>query len=231
MDETSHCYLSNTDVTTQLAWQRSVEKDGDPWVAIVIDPLRSAAKGTLELESFRVYPPEYNAPVNECPDNRVITDDRIRVGLWGVCWNRYYKLRSSFYMSALSSAVLGSLKNNFLWEQALTKSPWLESDNVNARVDTTNRLSSNIYGSIGATGGSVVYSHSDSRVGSESSSHTNTKKSSRVASQACALANDCCQGLCQQMVKLAVFGNPNTLRFRKAKYCEETKNSTNGMDI
>ncbi len=57
IEEYSHCYLSNTDVTTQLAWQRSCEKDGDPWLAIVIDPLRSMAKGEPVLESFRVYPP------------------------------------------------------------------------------------------------------------------------------------------------------------------------------
>mgnify|MGYP006117283577 CR=1 FL=1 len=71
--------LSNTDVTTQLAWQRSCEKDGDPWLAIVIDPLRSLAKSTPVMESFRVYPPEYAAPANETPDGKMVSDETTRV--------------------------------------------------------------------------------------------------------------------------------------------------------
>jgi COP9 signalosome complex subunit 5 len=88
-EEYSHCYLSNTDVTTQLMWQRSCEKDGDPWLAIVIDPLRSIAKGYPNMESFRVYPPDYTSVPNETPDGRIIADDKTRLQLWGNCWNRY----------------------------------------------------------------------------------------------------------------------------------------------
>lgn len=32
----SHCFLSATDVSTQLAWQRHVDAKGDPWLAIVV---------------------------------------------------------------------------------------------------------------------------------------------------------------------------------------------------
>ena len=61
-------------------------------------------------------------------------------------------------LSLLRCAVPDHIKNNFLWEQALTKSPWLEPDNVTARIETIHRLSNNIYGSIGPHGTSVTKS-------------------------------------------------------------------------
>ena len=71
----SHCYLSGTDVSTQLQWQRAEDPHGNPWVSIVLDPLRSLAKGKPEMMAFRVYPPDYTAPPNEVPDGSIITDD------------------------------------------------------------------------------------------------------------------------------------------------------------
>merc|ERR1719162_812946 len=70
-----HCYLSSTDVSTQLHWQRAEDNAGNPYLAIVIDPLRSVAKGRPEFCAFRVYPPEYTATTNETPDGTIITDD------------------------------------------------------------------------------------------------------------------------------------------------------------
>lgn len=70
----SHCYLSNTDLSTQLQWQRSEDNHGNPWLAIVVDPLRSLAKGHPEFCAFRAYPPEYTAPANETPDGRCYID-------------------------------------------------------------------------------------------------------------------------------------------------------------
>lgn len=32
----SHCFFSSTDVSTQLAWQRSEDPHGNPWVGIVV---------------------------------------------------------------------------------------------------------------------------------------------------------------------------------------------------
>lgn len=53
-----------------------------------VDPLRSLAKCRPEFGAFRVYPPEFNAPLNETPDGKIVTDDTQRVELWGSCWNR-----------------------------------------------------------------------------------------------------------------------------------------------
>jgi len=144
LEDYSHCYLSNTDVTTQLAWQRSCEKDGDPWLAIVIDPLRSLARNVLELQSFRVYPPEYTAPLNETPDGKIVSDDKARLTLWGNCWNRYYKLNTSFFMSQLSSDVLGILKNNFLWQNAFSSTSALEPEQRQATSDRVQKIATEL---------------------------------------------------------------------------------------
>ena len=118
VDVNGHCFLSNTDVTTQLQWQRSEDPHGNPWLAIVIDPLYSLAKNRPEMMAFRVYPPEHEAKANETPDGSIVLDDRKRLELWGSCWNRYYKLEIDYFMSTLSQQTLGLLKNKFLWQNA-----------------------------------------------------------------------------------------------------------------
>jgi len=106
-------------ITTQLHWQRSEDPHGNPWLAIVIDPLYSLSTGKPQMQAFRVYPPDYSPPANETPDGRIVRNDTQRVAQWGVCWNRYYVLQVEFYMSRLAQDMLSRLKNRFLWAQAL----------------------------------------------------------------------------------------------------------------
>jgi COP9 signalosome complex subunit 5 len=121
LDVNSHCYLSNTDISTQIQWQRAEDPYGNPYLAIVIDPLRSIAKGRPELMAFRTYPPEYtHTNLNELPDGTVEYNDKVRIAKYGVCWNRYYALEISYYMSDLSASTLNILKNNFLWMNTFT---------------------------------------------------------------------------------------------------------------
>ncbi|KAJ1438543.1 hypothetical protein B484DRAFT_444520 [Ochromonadaceae sp. CCMP2298] len=122
LDAHGHCFLSSTDMTTQLQWQRSEDPHGNPWLAIVIDPLYSLDKGRPEMMAFRVFPPEHNARANETPDGQIVLEDRRRLELWGSCWNRYYKLEIEYFMSSLSQRTLGVLKNKFLWQNAFCTS-------------------------------------------------------------------------------------------------------------
>ena len=95
LGENSHCFLSQTDLSTQLQWQRAEDPHSNPFAAIVIDPLRSIHLGIPEMKAFRAYPPEYNSPVaNECPDGSVEASEQQRLELWGSCWNRYYEMVS-----------------------------------------------------------------------------------------------------------------------------------------
>lgn len=113
-------FLSSTDISTQLQWQRSEDPHGNPWLAIVIDPIKSVVKGKPELAAFRVYPPEFTAPTNETPDGTVVTDDKSRIEKWGAVWNRYYQLKTNFFMSSFSQSTLSVLKDKFLWQQTLS---------------------------------------------------------------------------------------------------------------
>eukprot|EP00592_Proboscia_alata_P020991 CAMPEP_0194421084 /NCGR_PEP_ID=MMETSP0176-20130528/20339_1 /TAXON_ID=216777 /ORGANISM="Proboscia alata, Strain PI-D3" /LENGTH=313 /DNA_ID=CAMNT_0039229025 /DNA_START=200 /DNA_END=1137 /DNA_ORIENTATION=+ len=124
------CFLSTTDLTTQLQWQRSEDPHGNPFVAVVVDPLRSLVKNSPVLQAFRVYPPGYSSPVpNECPDGTIVSDEKSRLERWGACWNRYYVLEMEFFMSNLARRVMGTLTQNFLWMRVVGSTPMLESEN------------------------------------------------------------------------------------------------------
>lgn len=124
----SHCFMSSTDISTQLGWQRAEDRNGNPWLAIVIDPLRSLAKGRPEMGAFRAYPPEYNSPSNELPDGTIETDDKSRIERWGAAWNRYHALKVDFFMSSLSANVLALISKNYLWMSAISSTPTIEKE-------------------------------------------------------------------------------------------------------
>jgi COP9 signalosome complex subunit 5 len=137
----SHCHLSATDVTTQLGWQRAEDRNGNPWLGIVVDPLRSLAKGRPEMGAFRAFPPEYTGNADETPDGKIVKDDAARVERWGVCWGRYHELEIEYFMSSLSENVLSVLSKKFLWMTNLSSTPTLEKeyrDRFSERVATSN---------------------------------------------------------------------------------------------
>ena len=125
----SHCFLSSTDISTQLLWQRSEDPQGNPFVAIVVDPLRSIHKGRPEMKAFRCFPPEYaSQEPNECPDGSIVTDEQSRIAMWGAAWNRYYELEVEYYMSQSARKVMSTLTQSFLWMRTLGHTPSLETE-------------------------------------------------------------------------------------------------------
>jgi len=129
----NHCFLSSTDLSTQLAWQNAEDGNGNPFLAIVIDPLRSFAKNTAELSAFRAYPPTATPPANQCPDGSVVAEDARRVEVWGSCWNRYYELKVEYFMSGQAKAIIDILNHSHLWARTLSSTPGLEAEH-RARV-------------------------------------------------------------------------------------------------
>ena len=79
----SNCFLSQTDVFTQLSWQITEDRNGNPWTAIVVDPLRSIAKGKPELGAFRCYPPSFTPEKGYAPDGVIWEDEGARNARWG----------------------------------------------------------------------------------------------------------------------------------------------------
>eukprot|EP01038_Epipyxis_sp_PR26KG_P009076 gene9076-12240_t len=198
---TNNCFLSNTDISTQLQWQRSEDPHGNPWLAIVIDPITSISKGLPVIEAFRVYPPDYTPLANETPDGTIVTDDKLRVEKWGACWNRYYKLESEYFISNLSLTTLGILKDKLLWHQ-----PLHESTNSG---EVINAVKSHLSG-----GNSKSYSSSD---GGSSSFLTGNVDGDRDGSRLSKLYQasmesslGCCEHIETNLIKSTLFQTSNS---------------------
>jgi COP9 signalosome complex subunit 5 len=185
----SHCFLSQTDLSTQLQWQRAEDPHGNPFVAIVVDPLRSAHLETPELKAFRAYPPEFMPPANECPDGSKQINEQARLELWGSCWNRYYELEVEYYMSQASRNVLESLTKNYLWIRSLTRptgfQPTLEkaSDAYQAALASSSTRDSAMRGTADTVGGIVSPRTKDLHTAVRTLSEAAVQQASQVSLQ------------------------------------------------
>jgi len=111
------CWLSGIDVNTQTLNQ----KYGDPFVAIVIDPVRTCASGKVEIGAFRTYPEGYTAPeaMEWATRRRGVPSSKAED--FGVHRDRYYALDVSFFKSSLDSRNLDLLWNQY-WVNTLSSS-------------------------------------------------------------------------------------------------------------
>ncbi|OQS06928.1 COP9 signalosome complex subunit 5 [Thraustotheca clavata] len=209
VEVTSHCFLSSTDLSTQLQWQRSEDPHGNPWLAIVIDPLRSLAKKRPEMGAFRAYPPEYAPPVNETPDGQ--TDSTARVERWGSCWNRYYALEIQYFMSSLGSNVLSVLSEKFLWMRTLSSTPMLERENRERFSDRIGLLANKLHGcetlissqkNFGSARMSSGYYVPDTSKTTSSTEESALDKCTQAANE---LSIEHCQGQALQVAKQTIF--------------------------
>jgi len=223
-EQQSHCYLSNTDLSTQLSWQRSEDPHGNPWLAIVIDPMRSLAKNHPEFKAFRAYPPEYTAPANECPDGKIVETDAVRVAQWGACWNRYYQLEIEYFMSSQAKAVIGILSKNYQWVSTLGSTPTNERENrerfgervkanVTAKLEEASLTVSHgggiggrSYMGGGGGGGGASIPSSSSSSSLSSGSEASDSALSKPATSAAGLAIELCEGQMTQITKNQIFG-------------------------
>ena len=115
----SNAFLSATDVSTQLAWQLSEDRAGNPWLALVVDPLRSLARGRPEIGAFRCYPPSYTPPRGQAPDGVVWADEKAKNDRWGVSSASYYQMPVDYFTSGLAGCMLGVLSREFMWARTL----------------------------------------------------------------------------------------------------------------
>ncbi|CAG9770459.1 unnamed protein product [Ceutorhynchus assimilis] len=112
------CWLSGIDVSTQMLNQHHQE----PFVAIVIDPVRTISAGKVCLGAFRTYPNGYK-PANEAPSEyQTIPLDKTED--FGVHCNKYYSLDVSYFKSALDKRLLDTLWKEY-WVNTLSSSSLL----------------------------------------------------------------------------------------------------------
>lgn len=112
------CWLSGIDVATQMTNQQFQE----PWLAIVIDPLRTSLSGKVEIGAFRTYPKGYKPPDEAASEYQTIPLEKIED--FGVHANQYYQLEVSVFKSSLDSKLLDLLWNKY-WINTLSSSPML----------------------------------------------------------------------------------------------------------
>lgn len=112
------CWMSGIDCSTQFLNQQYTE----PFLAIVIDPIRTVAAGKVEIGAFRTYPEGYK-PQDEAP-SEYQTIPLSKIEDFGVHAKQYYSLDISFFKSSLDSNILNLLWNKY-WINTLSSSPLL----------------------------------------------------------------------------------------------------------
>ncbi|XP_022917994.1 COP9 signalosome complex subunit 5 [Onthophagus taurus] len=112
------CWLSGIDVTTQMTNQSYQE----PFVAIVIDPVRTISSGKVCLGAFRTYPKGYKPANDEPSEYQTIPLNKIED--FGVHCKQYYSLEVSYFKSTLDRRLLDSLWNKY-WVNTLSSSSLL----------------------------------------------------------------------------------------------------------
>lgn len=122
------CWLSGIDVSTQMLNQNFQE----PFVAIVVDPVRTISAGKVCLGAFRTYPKGYKPPNEEPSEYQTIPLNKIED--FGVHCKQYYSLEVSYFKSSLDRKLLDSLWNKY-WVNTLGSSGLLSnSEYTNGQI-------------------------------------------------------------------------------------------------
>ena len=108
-------FLSGIDVSTQALNQNFQ----DPFVAIVIDPVRTISAGKVSLGAFRTYPKGYKPPDEGPSEYQTIPLNKIED--FGVHCKSYYQLEVSYFKSPMDTKLLENLWNHY-WVNTLSAS-------------------------------------------------------------------------------------------------------------
>eukprot|EP01117_Protostelium_nocturnum_P016139 TRINITY_DN6333_c0_g2_i1.p1 TRINITY_DN6333_c0_g2~~TRINITY_DN6333_c0_g2_i1.p1 ORF type:complete len:339 (+),score=95.49 TRINITY_DN6333_c0_g2_i1:312-1328(+) len=114
------CWLSGIDVATQMNNQQFQE----PWLAIVVDPIRTISSGKVELGAFRTYPEGYKADDSEPSEYQSIPISKIED--FGVHCKQYYSLEVSYFKSTMDTQLLNLLWNKY-WVNTLSSNTLLSN--------------------------------------------------------------------------------------------------------
>ena len=185
------CFLSGIDVNTQTLNQTSQ----DPFLAIVVDPVRTISTGKVEIKAFRTYPENYT------PDDPTGGWDwdsipQSKIEEFGVYMKRYYELPITVFRSEADAVELDLLWNKY-WMKTLSTSPL-----VTNRFFTDGQLKA-------VTQKLDKVEHSSSRGGGRRSKGDKPSEGVSASSKAIAtVSNEMLQGLMGMTVKQALF-NPS----------------------
>ena len=114
------CWLSGIDVTTQMNNQQYQ----DPFIAIVVDPIRTITSGKVDLGAFRTYPKGFK-PADDGP-SKYQSIPLNKIEDFGVHCKQYYSLEVTYFRSTLDDGLLNSL-----WKQYRINTLSLSTESTN----------------------------------------------------------------------------------------------------
>lgn len=183
------CWLSGIDVDTQNFNQ----KFQDPWLAIVVDPVRTIAQGKVQLGAFRTYPDDYKPSGESDSSWQSVPMDKVKD--FGVHANRYYQLEVSYFKSNLDSNLLELLWNKY-WVNTLSANPL--SATKGYMTSSLRDLSAKI------DGVESSLSHG-ARMAYFSSKKKDESQLSKICKDSTKITMEQIQGLMSQVIKNALF--------------------------
>eukprot|EP00316_Scyphosphaera_apsteinii_P020916 CAMPEP_0119346632 /NCGR_PEP_ID=MMETSP1333-20130426/108104_1 /TAXON_ID=418940 /ORGANISM="Scyphosphaera apsteinii, Strain RCC1455" /LENGTH=356 /DNA_ID=CAMNT_0007359143 /DNA_START=134 /DNA_END=1204 /DNA_ORIENTATION=+ len=190
------CWMSGIDCSTQMLNQQYQE----PWVAIVIDPTRTATTGKVEIGAFRTYPQGYKPPEDSQSEFESVPLSKIED--FGAHQGQYYQLDVSYFKSSTDTHLLNTLWNKY-WIATLSSSPVLANaafmnEQIKDLADKIEQAEGQLM-NMGRGGGSYL------GFGERSMSKKEDSQLKKLLKDASKLGREHVQGLMQQLIKDVIF--------------------------
>merc|ERR1712106_240025 len=205
------CWLSGIDVSTQMLNQNYQE----PFVAIVIDPIRTISSGKVNIGAFRTYPKGYKPPDEGPSEYQTIPLNKIED--FGVHCKQYYSLDISYFKSSLDKRLLDSLWNKYWVNTLSTCSLITNADYMTRQIYD---LSDKLENSETALGRAGLF-------GLDPQEKKTEDKLSRVTRDSCKTTMEALHGLMAQVIKDKLFNQiPQTGGKEETKFgCKPPPNA------
>jgi COP9 signalosome complex subunit 5 len=193
------CWLSGIDVNTQVTNQ----KFQDPFIAVVIDPVRTVSAGKVDLGAFRTYPEGYKPPVSQSLDYQSIPMDKIED--FGVYHDQYYQMDVEFFKSSSDTALLNLLWNKY-WINILSSSPLVKNRfYTNSQISDLSKKIDRAETEIGRGSNRFGYSHSAMLENSGKKEKDKETELSKITKDSTKLTVEVLTGLVTQVTKDSLF--------------------------
>jgi COP9 signalosome complex subunit 5 len=108
------CWLSGIDVATENIYQMT-----GPFVAVVIDPIRTMTTGRVEIGAFRTFPEGYKPSRDTKVEQDLVPETKVED--FGMHHDRYYSIPVSYFKSSLDNTIIETLWNKY-WIDTLSNS-------------------------------------------------------------------------------------------------------------
>ncbi|ODM94767.1 COP9 signalosome complex subunit 5 [Orchesella cincta] len=208
------CWLSGIDVSTQMLNQNYQE----PFVAIVIDPVRTISAGKVCLGAFRTYPKGYKPPNDEPSEYQTIPLNKIED--FGVHCKSYYSLDVTYFKSSLDRRLLDSLWNKY-WVNTLSSTSLLtNAEYTTGQIFDLSEKLEQSENSLGRSGGLMLG-------GSDPLEKKGEDKLSKATKDSCKTTIEVIHGLMTQIIKNRLF-NQVSCQLEQATIADPNANANNG---